>query len=125
MILVDTSVWIDHLHHEDVLLRTLLNRAQVFLHPFVLGELAMGTLKQREMGLSVLSDLPRAVMAEDAEVLQFVQREALFGLSVGYIDGHLLASSRLTPDALLWTRDKRLRTAAAKLSLAFQPPLLR
>ena len=118
MILVDTSVWIDHLRHGDRALAALLERNQVLSHPFVIGELALGHLRQREAILAALQDLPRADVAGDAEVLVFIDRQELFGFGIGYIDAHLLASVRLTPDALLWTRDRRLAAAAGRLSLA-------
>ncbi len=102
MILVDTSVWIDHLRTGDAALRKLLERGQVLAHPFVIGELAMGNLKQREVVLSALQDLPRAVVALEDEVLRFISDRGLSGLGIGYIDAHLLAAVRLTPDALLW-----------------------
>ena len=113
MILVDTSVWIDHLRRGDTELQRLLEKGQVLTHPFVVGELAMGSLKQRETILEALQNLPVAEKAHDDEVLLFVADHALFGLGIGYVDAHLLASTRLTPGALLWTRDKRLAEIAA------------
>ena len=117
MILVDTSVWIDHLHHGDAVLAGLLDRGDVLAHPFVIGELALGRLHQRDIVLRLLQDLPQANVARDGEVLRFINRQALFGLGIGYIDAHLLAAVRLTPDALLWTHDKRLAAAADRHSL--------
>jgi len=99
-------------------MRRLLARGQVFSHPFVVGELAMGSFSRRDLLLKELSDLPQAKLAEDGEVLHFVSRHALFGLGIGYIDAHLLASVRLMPGTLLWTRDKRLREIASNLRLA-------
>ena len=90
-------------------------------HPFVIGELALGRMRQREIILAALSDLPRAELATDAEVLGFVDREALFGRGIGYVDVHLLASVRLTAGAELWTRDTRLRHVAEELGLAMTP----
>ena len=118
MILVDTSVWIDHLRHTDTTLASLLERGWVLGHPFVLGEIASGSLRQRTMILHDLRQLPQAVVARDAEVLEFIERETLFGIGLGYVDIHLLASTRLTPDGLLLTRDKRLRVAAQRLSIS-------
>ena len=118
MILVDTSVWIDHLRQGDGILTDLLEHGRVISHPFVIGEVATGSLRQREVILHALRGLPRAVVAQDAEVLDFIERENLFGSGLGYIDVHLLASVRLTPDALLFTRDKRLHKAAARMSVA-------
>lgn len=118
MILVDTSVWIDHLRQGDPELARRLDAAEVLGHPLVIGELAMGNLRQRPVVLGALRGLPRAVAATDEEVLAFVAREALHGLGIGYADAHLLASVRLTPDAALWTRDRRLRDVAARMGLA-------
>ncbi len=99
-------------------MRRLLGGGQVFSHPFVVGELAMGSFNRRDLLLKELSDLPQAKLAEDGEVLHFVSRHALFGLGIGYIDAHLLASVRLMPGTLLWTRDKRLLEIASNLRLA-------
>ncbi len=122
MILVDTSVWVDHLRVGDPALVALLNEAQVLGHPLVTGEIAMGNLKARDVILADLQDLPQATVASDGEVLQFIERNALSGLGLGYIDAHLLASIRLTSDAALWTRDKRLAEAAERLDLNARLP---
>ena len=118
MILVDTSVWIDHLRSRDEILSTLLEQGNVLGHPFVMGELALGSLPRRDVVLNSLRRLPRANVARDEEVLRFVDREALFGVGIGYVDAHLLTATRLTADATFWTRDRRLQAAAEKLSLA-------
>jgi predicted nucleic acid-binding protein len=118
VILVDSSVWIDHLRRNDEILVDLLDREQVLVHPFVIGELAIGNLRHREAVLQDLQDLTRVVLADDEEVMRFVEAEHLFGLGLGYLDAHLLVSVRLTPEAYLWTRDKRLMAAAERLSLA-------
>ncbi|OYW16139.1 MAG: VapC toxin family PIN domain ribonuclease [Novosphingobium sp. 12-64-8] len=118
MILVDSSVWIDHLRSSDAVLSDLLNRAQVLAHPFVIGELALGSLRQRTTIIDALQDLPKAVKADDGEVLAFIERQSLDARGIGYIDAHLLASVRLTPDASLWTRDRRLNEVANVLGLA-------
>ena len=89
----------------------------VLTHPFVIGELALGNLSQRKMVLSALSDLPRANVATEPEVLHFIDRYALFGRGVGYVDAHLLAAVRLTPEAELWTNDKRLHGVAIQLRI--------
>ena len=119
MILTDTSVWIDHLRKGDDTLRRLLDKGQVLMHPFILGELAMGSLRQRDILLSALQDLPQATVAQEDEVLHFVSNRTLFGLGIGYIDAHLLSAVQMTPGALLWTRDRRLSEVAAKLALAY------
>ena len=117
MILVDTSVWIDHLRHGDSTLVKLLNAGQVLVHPFVIGEIALGSLRQRDLILDTLTDMPRAKIATDEEVLALIDQSNLYGIGIGYIDAHLLASTRLTPGTLLWTRDKRLRAVANKVGL--------
>jgi hypothetical protein len=90
-------------------------------HPFVLGEIALGRLRDPGVVLGLLADLPQAVVATDAEVLGFIRRHGLAGLGIGYVDAHLLAAARLTPDARLWTRDRRLAAAAHALGLASDP----
>jgi predicted nucleic acid-binding protein len=122
VILVDTSVWVDHLRAGDAALSGLLNAGMVLVHPFVIGELALGALRQREIVLSALSDLPLANIATDAEVLHFIDRQTLFGRGVGYVDIHLLAAVQLTEGARLWTRDQRLHGLAAQLGLAMALP---
>jgi predicted nucleic acid-binding protein len=118
MILVDTSVWVDHLRTNDKALIALLDTGAVLAHPFVIGELALGNLRQREIVLNALSDLPQASLATDTEVLYFIDRHTLFGRGIGYIDAHLLAAVQLTAGAELWTKDKRLHGVANELGLA-------
>ena len=122
MILVDTSVWVDHLQRGNAALAERLTRAQVLGHPFVLGELALGSLRQRATILQALQHLPAAAVATDDEVLGFITTHALHGIGIGYVDAHLLAAVRLTPGAQLWTLDKRLQAAASQLDLAFAQP---
>jgi predicted nucleic acid-binding protein len=121
VILVDTSVWIDHLRFTNQRLATLLMNNSVLAHPFVTGELALGTLRDPENVLGSLGKLPEAVKAEDAEVLQLIRTRNLAGLGIGYVDSHLLASTLLTPGASFWTYDKRLAAVASRLALA--PPV--
>jgi predicted nucleic acid-binding protein len=121
VILVDTSVWVDHLRAGDRALAALLQAGMVLAHPFVIGELALSNLRQREIVLSALSDLPHASVATDAEVLHFIDHHALFGRGVGYLDAHLLAAVKLTAGAQLWTNDKRLHKVADQLRLAITP----
>jgi predicted nucleic acid-binding protein len=118
MILVDTSVWIDHLRQGNAELSAFLNAGRVLAHPFVTSELALGHLQQRDMVLDALHGLPQASVATDEEVLRFITLQTLFGTGIGYVDAHLLAAVRLSPGALLWTRDKRLHTAATNLGLS-------
>jgi predicted nucleic acid-binding protein len=119
MILVDTSVWIDHLRSGNRRLQSLLEDAEVLVHPFVVGELACGTLRNREEVLTLLQALPEAQAAEHDEVMRVVERERLYGRGIGWIDAHLLASARLS-SASLWTLDKRLSKIASALDLAFE-----
>ncbi len=95
----------------------LLDRNEVVMHPFVLGELALGNLKPRVTVLAALADLPAAEIATDDEVLAFVSAEALFGLGIGYVDVHLLAAARLSPGTRLWSYDKRLAGVADRLGV--------
>ena len=118
MILVDSSIWVDHLRSSDALLASMLDNGRVISHPFVVGELALGSLRRRELILTSLQALPQAVVASDAEVLRFINQQALYGLGIGYVDAHLLASVRLTAGGSLWTRDKRLQAVADRLGVA-------
>ncbi|ALA16196.1 MULTISPECIES: type II toxin-antitoxin system VapC family toxin [Chelatococcus] len=124
MILVDTSVWVDHLRTGEETLAALLDHGRVLTHPFVIGELALGFLRQRQAILPALQGLPHASLATDAEVLAFIDEHALAGLGIGYVDAHLLASTRLTAGSTLWSRDKRLARVAERLELAWQGGLL-
>lgn len=119
MILVDTSVWIDHLRSGEPLLVAALEGSRVMMHPFVLGELACGNLANRSQVLELLGGLPPAPTATDTEALEFIERRALMGRGIGYIDVHLMASIALSDDARLWTRDRRLAAVAMDLDLAF------
>ncbi len=122
MILVDTSVWVDHLRAGDDDLAALLNTSQVLIHPFVLGELACSNLHNRNEVLALLKDLPRISVATDDEALFFIERHALIGKGIGYVDAHLLASVTLNGSARLWTRDRRLHAVAETLGLAYMRP---
>lgn len=118
MILVDTSVWLDHFRKGTARLVTALEEERVLMHPFVLGELACGNLKNRAEVLRLLHDLPASPLATEAETLDFIEKRALMGRGIGYIDAHLLASVTLAADAQLWTRDRPLAAVAAHLGLA-------
>ena len=122
MILVDTSIWIDHLRNGDAGLARLLEDARVAVHPFVIGEIALGNLRARDDVLATLTKLPHAVVASNEEVLHFVAIHSLSGLGIGLIDVHLLAATRLTADLALWTRDKKLLTVASRLGMAAAIP---
>lgn len=118
MVLVDTSVWIDHLAKGDAGLQELLEDGQVLTHPYVIGEIALGSMPRWQETVSGLQALPAIASATTDEAMEFLRREQLFGLGIGYVDLHLLAATRLEPGALLWTRDKRLHQAALRLNLA-------
>lgn len=118
MILVDTSVWVDHLRHGDSRLRTELEHGRVLCHPVVIGELALGSLAQRQKVLAALQGLPRAGVASHQEVLYLIERERLFGSGLGYSDAALIAAVRLSLGSRLWTRDKRLHEVCCRLDIA-------
>ena len=118
MILVDTSVWVNHLRESNQILAELLDAGMVLSHPFIIGELALGNLRQRRTVLNALSDLPATKVADGAEVLQFIERRHLFARGIGYVDAHLLAAVQLTAGAELWTNDSRLHRLAVELNLA-------
>ncbi len=120
MILVDTSIWIDHLRHGDAALAAALGEGRVLAHPFVIGELACGVMANRSEVLNLLSALPQAPVASTEETLRFIEARGLMGRGIGYVDVHLLASVALEGGATLWTRDSRLAAVAAALSLADQ-----
>ena len=116
-VLVDTSVWVDHLRHGEALLQDLLTSGQVTTHPFVIGELACGNLAHRGEILRLLSELPTVNVASHEEVLHLVEQHELHGKGLGWLDAHLLASALLSKTPL-WTRDRRLATAAKTLGIA-------
>lgn len=121
MILVDTSIWIDHLRSGNATLARLLEDSAVLAHPWVTGELALGNLNHREEVIGLLGGLPQATLADNNEVLRLISQETLYGAGIGYVDAQVLAATRLTPDTRLWTRDKRLATITKRLGLDFQP----
>ncbi|HEV7288332.1 type II toxin-antitoxin system VapC family toxin [Sphingomonas sp.] len=118
MILADTSIWVDHLRHGDPIMVERLNTGRICIHPHIIGEIALGSLRQREIVLTALGDLPTVVVASDAEVRILIEGQPLFGRGIGYIDAHLLAAVRLTPGSRLWTRDRRLHELAVDLGIA-------
>jgi predicted nucleic acid-binding protein len=124
MILVDTSVWVDHLRANEPLLEDLQLQNKVLCHPFVHGELALSNLQQRSKILTALDNLPQAPLVFVDEVNFFIERHQLFGLGIGYIDARLLASIQLIGNARLWTRDKRLLAVATQLKIVVNPEVL-
>lgn len=117
-ILVDTSVWVDHFRHGNDALIRILDRDLVMIHPLIIGELACGTPPGRAQTLTDLASLQPARQASAAEVLDFIEREHLFGLGCGIVDMHLLASTLITQGARLWTLDKRLDLLAERFGVA-------
>ncbi len=122
MILVDTSVWIGHLRSHDNELARLIDVNAVYTHPYVVGEIALGQLRQRGIVMRSLRALPEATVATEGEVLTFIESRTLFGRGIGYVDICLLAATRVTANTWLWTNDKKLRAVASDLGLATSPP---
>ena len=118
MILADTSIWIDHFRRGDRQLVQFLDRGDVVVHPFVIGELALGSVSKSAAMMDDLHDLPKAVMANTNEILKFIADRKLSGSGIGYVDAHLLAAAALASETFVWTRDKRLHAVAQSLSLA-------
>jgi len=111
LILVDTSVWVDHLRSGVPRLAELLQEGAVLIHPFVIGELACGNLRNRRQVLDLLHGLPAAKVASNSEVLVMIEQHQLMGCGIGYVDAHLLAAARLA-GCPLWTQDRRLAAIA-------------
>jgi predicted nucleic acid-binding protein len=117
MVLVDTSIWIEHFRKGNTRLKDLLEKGEVVSHEFIIGELACGNLKNRGEILSLLSMLPKTIIAGHKEVLQFIETHQLMGSGLGLIDVHLLASTLLS-DMKLWTLDHSLENIALKLDIS-------
>ncbi|WP_216699800.1 PIN domain-containing protein [Arthrobacter sp. H5] len=121
LILVDTSIWIEHLRYGSKALADALTRGVVLSHPMVIGELALGHLKDREDFLSSVKALTNPTMALDLEVLAYIENHQLHGRGIGYVDANLLVSTALTPGAKLWTQDRRLAGIAGENGIAHEP----
>ena len=119
MVLVDTSIWINHLRDGDRHLEKLLFDGDVLCHPHIIGELACGNLKNRKEIIELFQSLPVSPVVEFQEFLYFVEQNNLSGRGIGFVDIQLLASAQLG-QVLLWTADKRLKAAAAALGLNYQ-----
>ena len=117
MILVDTSVWVEHLRRGLPRLATLLQEGKVLIHSWVIDELACGNLRNRADVLELLKGLPAAVVASDQEVLLMIEQHQLMGRGIGYVDAHLLASAKLS-HCQLWTQDRRLAVLTEERGLA-------
>jgi predicted nucleic acid-binding protein len=120
VILVDSSVWVDHFRSGDRGLAAALDSDQVLAHPLVIGELACGNIGNRREILALLLKLPSAPLATHAEALAFLEAHAVMGRGIGFIDVHLLASTALATSTSLWTREKRLGAVATELNLAYE-----
>ena len=119
MVIVDTSIWVSHLRTGGTYLKTLLQDGEVLCHPFIVGELACGHIRNRTEILSLLQTLPMAKVAGHEEILQFIGSHRLMGVSLGLIDVHLLAAAFLSR-ASLWTSDKHLKAASVRLNIDYK-----
>ena len=120
MIVVDASIWIDHIKVAEAGLNGLLMRDHALMHPHTLGEIALGSLKNREVILRRFLALPVPHVAGEGHMLSMIDDLGLAATGIGYTDAHLLASALLTPGGRLWTRDKRLHAQAVRLGVAYE-----
>ena len=118
MVLVDTSVWIDHFRNKNKELIRLLNNDDVFCHPFIIGEIACGRIENRTEILTLLKSLPQSSMVDHDEILIFIENNHMMGLGMGYIDIAILASAKLSSMSL-WTLDKKLKAIATKFDIHY------
>ena len=117
MILADTSIWIDHLRSENLEMREHLRRGDIVIHPFIIAELALGSLRQRTKTLALLDLLPQVRMPQLSEVRLMIESRRLYSMGIGLIDAHLIASVFVNSATVLWTRDKPLRKVAEGLGI--------
>ncbi len=117
MILADTSIWIDHLRSGNKALTEQLNRGNIVIHPFIIAELALGSLRERAKTLALLDLLPQVRVAQTSEVRLAIEARRLYILGIGLTDAHLIASVFIHSPTLLWTRDKPLRKVAEALGI--------
>lgn len=122
MILVDTSIWIDHFRHGDDELRKIIQEDRLLCHPAIIGELGLGSLRNRNDVITFLAAQREVLVATHDEVMVMIDRHSLFSMGIGYTDANLLASTLIDPRAILWTRDKRLASAAQKAGAALHMP---
>ena len=120
MTLIDTSIWIDHLRKPEELVSHLLRNDEVTMHPYVIGEVALGNLSRRSEIVLMLSTIPTTEVAKHDDVMRLIDQHRLFGTGLGYVDVHLLTSARLMRETTLWTRDKQLHAAADRLGVALR-----
>jgi predicted nucleic acid-binding protein len=121
VILVDTSIWIDHFRYGEAELRKIINDDRLLCHPIVIGELALGSLRERDAVIAFLAAQREATIATHAEVMTIIDRHSIFSMGIGYTDAHLLTSTLLDRRSSLWTRDKRLAAAAEKVGATLHP----
>ena len=122
MILADTSVWIDHFRSVNKDLQKALNEGRIVIHPWIVAELALGSLQDRTTTLRMLDNLPHVRMAQISELRLMVETRPLYGVGIGLIDAHLVASVLLSQPTLLWTKDRRLRQVAVGLGIHAKLP---
>jgi predicted nucleic acid-binding protein len=122
MILADTTVWIDHFRSDNEEMRRQLDNLNIVIHPFIISELALGSLRERSKTLAWLDRLPQVGMAHIREVRQMIEMRSLCNRGIGLIDAYLIASIFIHPSTLLWTKDKRLRGIAEELGIAANLP---
>jgi predicted nucleic acid-binding protein len=123
LILVDSSIWVDHLHHGNDVMRQLLASRVVVMHPFVLQEIALGSLRDRSKVLFTLRKLPQAKTASTENVMLLIESRALYSTGIDLTDVHLLAAALINDNTLVWTRDRRMREAADRLGVCYTPIL--
>ena len=124
MILVDTSIWIDHFRYGDSELRKIIEDDRLLCHPAIIGELALGSLRDRDAVMPYFAAQREAFVATHAEVMTMIDRHSIFSMGIGYTDAHLLASTLLDGRSSLWTRDKRLTAAAQKTGAVLHTPMI-
>ncbi len=122
MILADTSIWVDHFRVGNAKLQNALRKGQIVIHPWIVGELALGSLRERAHTLAMLDLLPQVRVAQTDELRLMIERRHLYNLGIGLTDAHLIASAFLHPATLLWTKDKRLRGVAEALGIHVDLP---
>lgn len=123
MILADTSIWIDHFRHGDAELRGIIEDDRLLCHPVIIGELALGSLRDRDTVIAFLAAQREALVATHDEVMTMINRHSIFSMGIGYTDAHLLASTLLDRRSALWTRDRRLAAAAGKAGAMLHIPV--
>jgi predicted nucleic acid-binding protein len=122
MILADTSIWVDHFRKRDTELQCQLLRNNITIHPFIVTELALGSLPNRHKTLADLELLPQVKIAHINEVRSMIESQSLFRKGLGFVDAHLIAATLITPGTVLWSRDKRLRSTAQAMGIGYVHP---